>query len=56
MAWCALSRKLAVEQLRRLTFEFTRKRRLAKPAVARQVQRRARPHASSSGTDYSGLV
>ena len=27
-----------------LTFEFTRLRRLAKPAVAGRVQRRVRPH------------
>jgi hypothetical protein len=33
-----------------LTFEFTRLRRLAKPAVAGRVQRKVRPHCGTSVT------
>src|SRR5262249_33873867 len=37
----------AMAALRRLTFEFTRSRKRAKPAVASRGQRRVRPHGCS---------
>jgi len=40
-------RTMKMAPLRRLTFEFTRSRKRAKPAIASRVQRRVRPHGCS---------